>query len=74
MHIFTMIYKAASDFERDTGKRPTKIYLGHNEMAAAKMAKDAFAHIVLRQDNGRPQIGEMPVYEVDAYDHLAVGV
>ena len=74
MNIFTTIYKTASDFERDTGKKPTKVYLGHNEWLAAKMAKDAFCHWRLREDNQRPEINGLTVYEVDAYDHLTVGV
>lgn len=69
MNIFTTIYKKAHDFERDTGKKPTKVYLGHNEWAEARAAKDAFCHWTLR-----PQISGLTVYEVDAYDHLEVGV
>lgn len=76
MNIFATIGKTASDVCRDTGKMPTRVYLGRNQMAAARAAfyRDTVsAPATFYLGNQRPKIGGLDVYEVDADDHLAVG-
>jgi hypothetical protein len=78
-NIFTTIYKKAHDFECETGKKPTKVYLGSIELAIVQAEKDTltknvFCHLSSEQDNQPPKIGDLEVYEVNALYHLEVGL
>jgi hypothetical protein len=74
--ISTTIFKKAYYFERETGKKPTKVYLGSIELAIVRAEKDALTKNVLssEEDNQSLKIGDLEVYEVNALYHLEVGL
>lgn len=73
--IHNMIANAAMEFEASTGKKPTNVYLGRNEMDA--MLKWAAAHEYISspeaqiEGDHRPEVHGLFVYKVNDDNHLA---
>lgn len=67
MTIIDNIHNALIKFEFNSGKSPTNVYLGHNEINELKGLQLPFINT-----KSRPTIVGMSIYEVDDANHLMV--
>lgn len=73
MSILRTIREAAIEFEMATGKRPTKLYLGRQDLINLKLYFSPYVTFE-NKPSERAQIRGMEIYVVDAEEHLAVSL
>ena len=75
MNIHQRILEEQIDFEKETGKKPKRVYLGRNEMKALLLWAYDNQYISSRNENvegeHRPEVNGLLCWQVNDDKHLA---
>ena len=71
-----LIYQAVHDFTREVGKRPTYLYLGHDEFYTWRTIVKSYAvfSMAAARGEGGLEWNGMQVIEVNLKTHIGVGL
>ncbi len=69
-----LIYQAAHDFNCNTGKLPTYLYLGHDEFYTWRKIIELYTVFTAVRGEGGLEWNGMQVIEVNLKTHIGVGI